>query len=104
MMENQNWPIYVTGPDTIVFHLAAPFNYFLGTLVVYVGLMFDTQWLLDHGGFGTPVQMNTYFNQNPIPGTGPYVVSGFSENSYVEFGAVKLRVEQSVYSVCFLMV
>lgn len=85
MMENQNWPIYVTGPDTIVFHLAAPFNYFLGTLVVYVGLMFDTQWLLDHGGFGTPVQMNTYFNQNPIPGTGPYVVSGFSENSYVEF-------------------
>jgi hypothetical protein len=50
--------------------------------------MFDTQWLLDHGGFGTPVQMNTYFNQNPIPGTGPYVVSGFSENSYVEFGAV----------------
>jgi hypothetical protein len=48
--------------------------------------------------------MNTYFNQNPIPGTGPYVVSGFSENSYVEFGAVKLRVEQSVYSVCFLMV
>ena len=85
MMENQNWPIYVTGPDTIVFHLAAPFNYFLGTLVVYVGLMFDTQWLLDHGGFGTPVQMNTYFNQNPIPGTGPYVVSGFSENSYVQF-------------------
>jgi peptide/nickel transport system substrate-binding protein len=85
MMENQNWPIYVTGPDTIVFHLAAPFNYFLGTLVVYVGLMFDTQWLLDHGGFGTPAQMNTYFNQNPIPGTGPYTVSGFSENNYVQF-------------------
>jgi len=85
MMQNQNWPIYVTGPDTIVFHLQAPFNYFLGTLVVYVGLMFDVQWLLDHGGFGTPVQMNTYFNQNPIPGTGPYVVSGFSEQSYVAF-------------------
>jgi ABC-type transport system substrate-binding protein len=85
MMENQNWPIYVTGPNTIVFHLQAPFNYFLGTLVVYVGLMFDTQWLLDHGGFGTPAQMNTYFNQNPIPGTGPYVVSGFSEQTYVEF-------------------
>ncbi len=85
MMENQNWPIYVTNPNTIVFHLQAPFNYFLGALVVYVGLMFDTQWLLDHGGFGTPVQMNTYFNENPIPGTGPYVVSGFSENSYVQF-------------------
>jgi peptide/nickel transport system substrate-binding protein len=85
MMQNQNWPIYVTSPDTIVFHLQAPFNYFLGTLVVYVGLMFDVQWLLDHGGFGTPAQMNTYFNQNPIPGTGPYVVSGFSEQSYVEF-------------------
>jgi ABC-type transport system substrate-binding protein len=85
MMQNQNWPIYVTGPNTIVFHLQAPFNYFLGALVVYVGLMFDTQWLLDHGGWGTPAQMNTYFNQNPIPGTGPYVVSGFSEQTYVEF-------------------
>jgi len=85
MMENTNWPIYVTNSTDIVFHLAAPFNYFLGTLVVYVGLIFDTQWLLDHGGFGTASGYNTYFNQHPIPGTGPYVVTQVSEGSFVKF-------------------
>jgi ABC-type transport system substrate-binding protein len=85
MMQNSNWPIYATNSSQIVFHLAAPFNYFLGTLVVYNGLIFDTQWLLDHGGFGTPAQFNTYFNQHPIPGTGPYVVTAVSENSFVKF-------------------
>ena len=85
MMQNTNWPIYVTDSSTIVFHLKAPFNYFLGTLVVYIGLIFDTQWLLDHGGFGTSSGYNSYFNQNPIPGTGPYVVSQVSEGAFVKF-------------------
>jgi len=85
MMENQNWPIYVTNSTNIVFHLQAPFNYFLGTLVVYIGLIFDTQWLLDHGGFGTASGYNSYFNQHPIPGTGPYVVTQVQENSFVKF-------------------
>ncbi|HYB04008.1 MAG TPA: ABC transporter substrate-binding protein, partial [Nitrososphaerales archaeon] len=56
-----------------------------GTLLVNDGLLFDTQWLLDHGGFGTPTTFNSYFNDNPIPGTGPYVVTAVSENNYVEF-------------------
>ena len=85
MMENTNWPIYVTNSSSIVFHLKAPFNYFLGTLVVYIGLIFDTQWLLDHGGFGTASGYNSYFNQHPIPGTGPYVVTQVSEGSFVKF-------------------
>ncbi len=85
MMQNQNWPIYVTNSSNIVFHLKAPFNYFLGTMVVYIGLVFDTQWLLDHGGFGTASGYNTYFNQHPIPGTGPYTVTQVSENSFVKF-------------------
>jgi len=85
MMQNTNWPIYVTDSSTIVFHLKAPFNYFLGTLVVYIGLIFDTQWLLDHGGFGTSSGYNSYFNQNPIPGTGPYVVTQVSEGAFVKF-------------------
>jgi peptide/nickel transport system substrate-binding protein len=85
MMENSNWPIYVTNSSSLVFHLKAPFNYFLGTLVVYIGLVFDTQWLLDHGGFGTASGYNSYFNQHPIPGTGPYVVSQVSEGAFVKF-------------------
>ena len=85
MMMNSSWPIYVTSPSQIVFHLAAPFNYFPGTLVAFEGLIFDSQWLLQNGGFGTPTSFNSYFNQNPIPETGPYEVTTVSENSYVQF-------------------
>jgi len=85
LMMNKSWPIYVTSPDQIVYRLAAPFTWFPGLLVVYGGLIFDTQWVLTHGGFGTSTSFNGYFNQNPIPGTGPYVVTGVSENSYVQF-------------------
>jgi peptide/nickel transport system substrate-binding protein len=85
IMSNTAWPIYVTGPYTIVFHLQTPFSFFPGALVVYDGLIYDTQWLLDHGGFGTPTTFNSYFNRNPIPGTGPYVVTQVAEDSYVKF-------------------
>jgi peptide/nickel transport system substrate-binding protein len=68
-----------------VFQLAAPFAYFPGTLVAFEGLVFDSQWLLDNGGFGTPTLFNSYFNQHPIPGTGPYEVTSVSEDAYVEF-------------------
>jgi len=85
IMENSSWPIYVTGPYSIVFHLQAPFLYFLGILVAYSGMVFDTQWVMDNGGFGTPTSYNTYFNQHSIPGTGPYVVSGYSEDAYMTF-------------------
>ena len=85
IMENTSWPIYVTGPNTIVFHLQTSFQWFVNLFPVYTGLIFDTQWLLEHGGFGTPTQYNGYFNQHPIPGTGPYVVTGVSEDAYVSF-------------------
>ena len=85
LMMNSSWPIYVTGPYQIVFHLSAPFVYFPGTLVVFDGLMFDAQYVLDNGGFGTPTALNPNFNQNPIPGTGPYVVNQVAENNFVKF-------------------
>jgi peptide/nickel transport system substrate-binding protein len=85
IMENSSWPIYVTGPYQIIFHLKAPFAYFTGTMVVGQGLIFDTQFVLDHGGFGTPASINTYFNQVSIPGTGPYVVTEISVNNFVKF-------------------
>jgi len=85
IMENQSWPIYVTGPYQIVFHLQGPFLWFLYTLETYPGLIFDAQYVLDNGGFGTPAQPNTNFNLSPIPGTGPYVVTGALVNAYVKF-------------------
>ncbi len=85
IMTDNTKPIYVTGQYQIVFHLKAPFIYFPSTLVAFVGLIFDTQYVLQNGGFGTPVAFNTNFNQKPIPGTGPYVVTDVSENSYVKF-------------------
>lgn len=85
LMTDQSWPIYVTSPSEINFKLKAPFPWFPGTLIVFEGLMFDVQWVLDHGAFGTPTQFNTYFNQNAIPGTGPYLVKEVAQNSFVKF-------------------
>jgi len=36
-------------------------------------------------GFGTAASINSNFNYNPIPGTGPYVVTDVAPNEYVEF-------------------
>lgn len=85
IMTDTSWPIYVTSQNQIVFHLKSPFIWFPHTLVAFVGLIFDTQYVLANGGFGTPASFNTNFNQKPIPGTGPYVVTDASENSYVKF-------------------
>ena len=85
IMTDSTWPIYVTGPYQIVFNLRSPFVWFPGAFVVFDGLIFDAQWLLQNGGFGTPTSFNSYFNQHPIPGTGPYAVTQVVQNSYVKF-------------------
>jgi peptide/nickel transport system substrate-binding protein len=85
IMMDSSWPIYVTSPQQIVFRLRSPVLYFLGGLLAFEGLLFDTQYVLDNGGFGTPVSFNTNFNLHPIPGSGPYVVTDVSQNSYVQF-------------------
>lgn len=85
LMSNQSWPIYVTGPYTIVFHLQAPFDWFLGLMIDCVANVYDAQYVMDNGGPGTPTQYNTAFDLNPIPGSGPYIVTGALENSYVKF-------------------
>ena len=41
--------------------------------------------MLDNGGFGTPTAVNSKFNLNPIPGTGPYEVTGVQEYGYIKF-------------------
>ena len=85
MMEDKTWPIYTNGPYQIIFHMKAPFLHLNGLLAGFLGLLFDCQWAMEHGGFGTPAQFNSYFDDHPIPGTGPYVVTEVQMNSYVKF-------------------
>ncbi|MDA4130478.1 MAG: ABC transporter substrate-binding protein [Thaumarchaeota archaeon] len=85
MMTNSSWPIYATDQNTIVFHMTHSFPWFLGTLVAEIGCIYDAQYLLQHGAFGTPTAYNTYFNLNAIPGTGPYMVTQVSDNQFVAF-------------------
>jgi ABC-type transport system substrate-binding protein len=85
IMTDKNWPIYVVNQNEIGFNLLGPFPYFPQMWVQFTGLIFDTQYVLSNGGFGTPAAFNTNFNAAPIPGTGPYTVTGVSVNSYVQF-------------------
>jgi ABC-type transport system substrate-binding protein len=86
IMMNSSWPIYITGKYQIVFHLKAPFPYFPSIILAQNPILpFDMQWVLDHGGVGTPASPNTYFDTHSIPGTGPYMVSAVSPNAYVSF-------------------
>ncbi|MGA2665404.1 MAG: ABC transporter substrate-binding protein [Nitrososphaerales archaeon] len=85
IMTNKSWPIFVVNQNEIGFNLVGPFPYFPQMWVQFTGLMFDTQYVLNNGGFGTPVAFNPAFNSVPIPGTGPYTVTGVSMNSYVQF-------------------
>lgn len=82
-MENASWPIYVTGPNQIVMRLSYPFQWFPAILAA--DWLWDMQWEFANGGPGTPASPTTYMNSNSAPGTGPYVVTGYSANSYVKF-------------------
>ena len=84
IMMDKSWPIYVADQYTIVFQLVAPFLWFPGTLVGYGGLTYDIQYVLDNGGFGAPPTPNPYFNQHPIPGTGPYMFVELSQNAWIK--------------------
>ena len=85
MMQDQSWPIYTTNPYQVVFHLKHPFLFLEGLLVGFQGFIFDCQYVLDNGGVGTPAQYNPYFNEHPIPGTGPYMVTEVVLNSHATF-------------------
>jgi len=87
IFENRDWPIYCEGPYKIVFNLGVPYAepFFLGMLNGHQGLIYDGQYLLDHGGYGEMANPNPYFNENVFPGTGPYKVDEVEVNSYVKF-------------------
>ncbi len=88
VMENSSWPIYVINQYEVGFNLKAAFQWFPQMWVQFTGLMFDTQYVLNNGGFGTPAAYNTNFNYNPIPGTGPYEVTNVVPSSSVTFTQV----------------
>ncbi len=85
IMENSNLPIYVTGQYSINFRMIGPFLFLLNTLAGYEGIIFDSMYVLQHGGPGNPTTINSYFNTNPIPGTGPYIISNLQNGVFVEF-------------------
>ena len=70
VMSNSSWPIYVKGPNELVFNLKAPFLYFPQMWVQFTGLIYDTNYVLQNGGFGTPAAVNTAFDQRADPGDG----------------------------------
>lgn len=85
MMQNTTWPIYVEGPNTIVFRLSVPYLWMLGILTGWEGQIWDGTYVLQNGGVGTPAAFNPYFTLNPIPGTGPYMVTEVVLSSHVSF-------------------
>jgi ABC-type transport system substrate-binding protein len=87
ILEDKDWPIYCEGPNKIVFDLNVPYAepFFLGMLNGHQGLIYNGQYLLDHGGYGEPGNPNEYFNENVFPGTGPYQVEELEVDSFVKF-------------------
>lgn len=85
MMKDTTWPIYVIDQNTIVFKTKAPFPFLTGVLVGFEGEIFDAQYVLRNGGFGLPGEINPFFNDHPIPGTGPYVITQVTFNEFVRF-------------------
>jgi peptide/nickel transport system substrate-binding protein len=82
MMSNTSWPVYAPNSNTIVYHMDTPFNFFLGTLPGWLGLIFDPMYVLQHGGTGAFGQLNPYFDTNSMIGTGPYVETQIQPSAY----------------------
>lgn len=85
IMSNTSWPLYATGPYTLVYNMTTPFPFFLSTLVGVNGPMMDATYILKNGGIGTPGTISTFFDTNAIPGTGPYVITKVVPQSYMTF-------------------
>ncbi len=85
MMTNPAGQVYTTSPYTIVYQMNSPFDFFLGTLPGWLGLVFDPYYVLQHGGTGPVGQINPYFDTHAMPGTGPYMETVIQPSAYVVF-------------------
>ncbi|MDA4130624.1 MAG: ABC transporter substrate-binding protein [Thaumarchaeota archaeon] len=87
IMKNSSWPIFVTGPNQIVFHQLGDNTVLLPSLSTGTPFMElpDAQWILANGGPGSATSPNQFLTTNAAPGTGPYVISGYQINAYVKY-------------------
>lgn len=85
LMSNNAWPVYASGPYTLVWNMSVPDQFALGVIAGgELGFVFDPAYVMQHGGPGAPSAINSYFNTNVIPGTGPYMVTSVIPNSLVD--------------------
>jgi peptide/nickel transport system substrate-binding protein len=84
LMQNNAWPFSCPNASTLVVNLKNPFAYAPLVFSQYAGVMLDTQFIINHGGFGF-FPGNPVFQSLIIPGTGPYTVTQISPNAYEEF-------------------
>jgi len=83
---NSSWPIYTNGPNQIIFHTNAPFLYIPDIVVGSNGMIYDAQFALKHGcpcAYGSAAF--SAFTNTIIPGTGPYVMTQYTQNAGVTF-------------------
>jgi ABC-type transport system substrate-binding protein len=85
IMSNTSMPAYVTGPYSINFHMDTPFPFFVNTFTGFQGMIFDPTYMFKNGGPGIVGTPNPNFNEAPIPGTGPYMVTSSTFQSNVQF-------------------
>jgi peptide/nickel transport system substrate-binding protein len=86
VMENSSQAIYVTGPYSLVFQFSNPYSakFFLALASSGQYTLWDVQYVLQNGGVGTPGNPNTAFDTTPVPGTGPYMMTSISQNTYIK--------------------
>ncbi len=86
IMENNKWPFSCPNPSTLVVNLKAPFAFTPLVFAQFAGVMVDSQFIVNNGGFGTPATgYNPTFDTLISPGTGPYIMTKYVVDSYEEF-------------------
>ena len=86
LMQNNSWPFSCQNPYTLIVNLKAPFAFTPLVFAQFAGVMVDSQFIINNGGFGNPVSgYNPYFDDVITPGTGPYIITQYSPESYEEY-------------------
>jgi ABC-type transport system substrate-binding protein len=73
IMEYPHQAYVVLGPMTFEVNLLHPYNFFLLDIAQWWGAIVDPEYVDAHGGVANNT-VNSYFDANGGPGTGPYVI------------------------------
>jgi len=86
LMQDNSWPFSCPDAHTLVVNLKGPFAFTPLVFSQFAGVMVDSQFIVNNGGFGTPASgPNSAFDNIISPGTGPYIMTKYSPASYEEF-------------------